>query len=296
MPGPRSTVTAESALRDTAARLCHVSREQAINPFTCLVWPEEMDRSQWFMSPELLSLQGTELAAGMTHAELQHLSFFEAVNFFSLNVAGEQDLLSGVATRLYRSPQGEVTRYLHHLLDEENKHMFYFGQFCERYAGAVYRSKSVPLAETETAETADVLFFARVLLFEELVDAFNRRMGRDRRLEPLTRELNRLHHLEEARHLLFGRRLLRVLLERQAHGWSPAARAAVQRRLTAFLEESWKQLFSVRAYRDAGIDDPYGVRRKALEHPAVLARKTALLQGPRRVLRELDLLDGEAMP
>jgi hypothetical protein len=42
--------------------------------------------------------------------------------------------MQGLAARLYRKDLLGVASYLHHFLDEENKHSVYFGGFCTRYA------------------------------------------------------------------------------------------------------------------------------------------------------------------
>ncbi|NIV75275.1 MAG: AurF domain containing protein, partial [Gammaproteobacteria bacterium] len=99
-------------------KLCRISREHFIDPFSRLEWPETLDRRQWFMSPELISLYGTGHFDAMTEEEQQRLSFFEIVNFFSINIHGERMLIEGLAKRLYRKHTEVVSPYLHHFLDE----------------------------------------------------------------------------------------------------------------------------------------------------------------------------------
>ena len=54
----------------------------------------------------------------------------EAVNFFSLNIHGERMLVAGIAQRLYRTGHAETSRYLHHFLAEENRHMVLISLDC----------------------------------------------------------------------------------------------------------------------------------------------------------------------
>src|SRR5207244_844073 len=143
----------------------------------------------------------------------------EAVNFYSLNIHGEKALLEGLAHRLYQPDLSEVSKYLHHFLDEENKHMVYFGEFCLRYAGKIYRDRKVAFPREYERGEEDFLFFGRVMIFEEIVDYFNRRMGNDERLSTVAREINRLHHSDEARHLTFGRRIVKELFEQWRPSW-----------------------------------------------------------------------------
>ena len=143
-----------------------------------------------------------------------------------------------------------------------------FAEFCARY-GRVYPPRTFALGEPELdAEQRDVLFFARVLVFEELVDAYNRRIAADARVAPLAREINRRHHLDETRHLAFGRALLRELYATRVRRWPPAARRALDERLEAYTRSLWLEYANPSVYRDAGLDDAYALARRAVADPA----------------------------
>ena len=71
-----------------------------------------------------------------------------------------------------------------------------------------------------------------------IVDTLNRAMARDRRLAPIARASNAAHHQDETRHLAFGHRLLRELVDARTACWTEAERAAVARRLTRFTEQA----------------------------------------------------------
>jgi len=161
----------------TVEKLCDSSRENYVNPYTYLEWPQMPDKEQWFMSPELISLYGTSAYETLSDAQRKRLSFYEAVNFFSLNIHGEKSLVEGLAQRLYRKDQNDIAPYLHHFLDEENKHMVYFGGFCLRYAGKVYPDRKMVIPREYAPGEEDFLFFAKVMVFEEIVDVYNVRMS-----------------------------------------------------------------------------------------------------------------------
>src|SRR5262245_39849482 len=186
-------------------KLCIASREADGSPYT-FAWPERLPEDAWYFAPELLSTAGTSIGDRLTVEESRRLSFFEAVNFFSLNIHGERLLLEGLSARLYR--RDLYTPYLHHFLEEENRHMVYFATYCLRFAGKIYPDRKVPFAREYAPGEDDFLFFARAMLFEEIVDVYNRRMAHDDRLEPAARAINLMHHRDEARHLSFGRRLV----------------------------------------------------------------------------------------
>jgi hypothetical protein len=265
-------MSASADLQATVRALSRASRRQYRNPYDSLRWPEAIGEDAWCFSPELLSLHGTAAYEAMGEAERRRLAFLEAVNFFSLNVHGERSLVEGLSRRLYTRSHLEASGYLHHFLDEENKHMVLFGEFCLRYAGKVYPDRHLAVPREYEPGEEDVLFFARVLVFEELVDFFNVRMARDERLHPLVRRINLLHHLDESRHLAFGRRWMTELWERHSPRWRPETRAAVVDSLRGYIQAAWSEYFNPDVYRDAGLADPMGVRAAALSSPAAAAR------------------------
>src|ERR1700722_12424346 len=103
-------------LKNLSSKLSDVSEKNFANPYEAIQWPASMDLHQWFTSPELISLYGTDLYESLTLEQKMKLSFYEAVNFFSLNINGEKPLIEGLAKRLYGSSVGSESRYLHHFL------------------------------------------------------------------------------------------------------------------------------------------------------------------------------------
>ena len=282
-----------ATLSELTTRLCRISQEHFIDPFSRLEWPESLDRDQWFMSPELISLHGTRHFDALDEEQRQKLSFFELINFFSINIHGERLLIEGLAKRLYRKNTETVSPYLHHFLDEENKHMFYFGRFCNKYAGKIYEEKKFAIEREYADGEEEFLFFARVMLFEELVDVYNRRMAKDQQLVPIAREINWLHHFEEARHLVFGRRIVEELFESHASGWASEARDRIRDELAHFLDGTWKEFFNPEVYKDAGLPDAYGLRRDLLTDETVEARRKTLSERCARTLYKVGLLTQE---
>ena len=166
----RSIREAIAAMSGTVDRLTELSRAKYQNPYDTVDWPDEVDpEAHYYFAPELSSLYGTRAWPG-DEAAVRRLSFHEAANFFSLNIHGEKSLMRGLAERLYRSDLADVAGYLHHFLDEENKHSVYFGGFCTRYA-KVYRSRQPSFAGAgRPRDVEDFLFFAKVMVFEEVAD------------------------------------------------------------------------------------------------------------------------------
>lgn len=280
-------------LEDTVGKLCAASRDNYVNPYARLSWPDRLDPDQWFVSPELISLHGTEFYEGLDDAGRRRLSFFEAVNFFSLNIHGEKALVEGLARRLYVDGQDGVSSYLHHFLDEENKHMVYFGEFCTRYAGRVYPDRKMVFPREYAEGEEDFLFFAKVLIFEEIVDEYNVTMAKDERLAPIARDINLIHHQEETRHLAFGRKLVKEMFAEYRQRWPAEVLKGVRTYLADYLIATWKEYYNPDVYRDAGFDEPYTVQVEGFAHASAREHRRRVSARCLRYLITNDIIEQE---
>ena len=205
-------------------------------------------------------------------------------------------LVEGLARRLYQSDTQDITPYLQHFLDEENKHMVYFGGFCMKYAGKVYPDKKMAWPREYAPGEEDFLFFAKVLIFEEIVDVYNMKMSKDERLPPIVRRINLVHHIEESRHLAFGRGLVRQLYERHAPSWSEETLRGVRDYLQGYVVATWKEYYNPDVYKDAGLHDPLGVQRSAFDDPGCQEHRKRVTRRSLRYLLEAHILDEEGSP
>lgn len=273
-------------------KLCEASRRDYANPYD-LKWPETLDRDQWFFAPELLSIHGTDVYEKLSEIDKKRLSFYEAVNFFSLNIHGEKPLTEGLARRLYSKRNISLSSYLHHFLDEENKHMIYFAGFCFRYASKIYPDKKMSIPQEYAPGEEDFLFFAKVLIFEEIVDIFNIRMARDERLVPIAREINRLHHRDESRHLVFGREIVVNLFNEYKDQWSEETLQKIRVYLAQYLLATWKEYFNPEVYKDSNISDPYALTDRVFDSSACRTRRTDISENCIRFLLKNGILEKE---
>ncbi len=263
-----------ASMGETSTRLSQLSRRSYQNPYTALEWPAAVHPERdWFSTPEYLSLYGTAVWEKLDESTRRRLAFYEAANFYSLNIHGEKGLMQGLAARLYRRDLMDVADYLHHFLDEENKHSVYFGGFCTRYAH-VYRTRQLVLNEDRSSrDVEDFLFFVKTLIFEEIVDRYNWVQARDSRLHPVARFINHNHHVEEARHLVFGRRLVAALWDACAPDWDEQKVTEIRAYLQQFLVASWREYYNPDVYVDVGLEDPWGLAEEAWATPEQRAHR-----------------------
>lgn len=282
-----------ASLASVVDRLCEASKRPAVDQAASLVWPDTIDEEEWCMSPELISLHGTEAFTGLNLRQQKRLSFFEAVNFFGLNLHGERWLVQGLSSYLYNDDRYGVSTYLHHFLEEENRHMAYFGGFCMRYAGKVYAERRLALPRAYDKGEEAFLFFARVLAFEEIVDGYNVMIAKDGRVSDIVRQINRSHHLDESRHLAFGRRYVRELFEAHVPQWSAGVLGRVREELAGYIVSLWRDFYSSAAYADAGLAHGPRLRATALAAPACRAHRRRMSRRCLQTFQSVGILERE---
>jgi hypothetical protein len=228
------------------------------------------------MPPELISIHGTSAWDALDESQRKTLSKFELGNFFSLVLQGERPLVQGLSHRLYsRSNNKNITEYLHHFLDEENKHMVMFGEFCNRYIGKVYPEKKIALPREFAKGEEEVVFFCKVMVVEELGDYYNVVIEKDERCDPLVREINRCTMSTRRATWPSAASTWPSCSSSTAPGGRPSTLAGFRQWLVDYLRASWGDYYNPTMYRDAGLADSYEMRQMAMAHPAGVALRRA---------------------
>jgi hypothetical protein len=267
-------------------RLEKLAESGYYNPYTIFDWPDAIEPDKPWMSENLTTLAGTPMWDELTREQQIALTKFEAINFFSLNIHGIRELMSDVVMRIHERTYANVSEFLHHFIGEENEHMWFFAQFCLRYGGKLY--PALPTLQADSVAhlspvARELIVFARILIFEEIVDHYNAQMATDQTLPFIAREINRVHHQDESRHVAFGRMVFVNLLGQVATR-DPAEVPVVAEYLENYLQYSIGTLYNPAAYRDAGIPDALALRRRALEHPARVKAHDQVLKRTRSFL------------
>jgi hypothetical protein len=255
----------ESGFDTMLARLAEKSREDYYNPYTKFSWPEQVSQDAWWMNPDYLTVAGTGLVED--EKTLKALARNETVNFFSLHVNGIRELMIEVSKRIHTPGYTDYNEYLHHFIGEENAHMWFFAEFCYRYTGGIYPEAASPLRRDGFGdEWDDVVVFSRILIFEEIFDYFNSRMGKDPLIPDILREIHAAHHHDESRHVAFGKQLVKRLHAR-ACAAAPERRDDMEKYIKDYMTHSVRSLYNPQSFKDAGLPNPLEVRRKAMAHP-----------------------------
>ena len=269
-------------------RLEQLAESGYYNPYTLFDWPDAIEPDKPWMSESLTSLAGTPMWDELTREQQLALTKYEAINFFSLNIHGIRELMAEVVMRIHERIYANVSEFLHHFIGEENEHMWFFAQFCLRYGGKLY--PSLPMLKDSAADdlspvAREMIVFARILIFEEIVDHYNAYMATDQSLPDIAREINRVHHQDESRHVAFGRMIFVNLLGQVAKR-DPAEVPVVAEYIEDYLQYSIGTLYNPATYRDSGIPDAVALRRRAMEHPARAEAHDRVLKRTRKFLHK----------
>jgi hypothetical protein len=172
--------------------------------------------------------------------------------------------------------------------------MWFFAEYCLRYGAKIYKQTRGGAETIPPCSAESLLVFARILIFEELVDHFNSQMDLDKDLHDTIRQINRINHQDESRHIAFGRELVRTLFEDFRSQATDEELAQVSDYLKRYMSFSFESLFNPQVYRDAGVDKPLEVRRRLLASPRrsefeqQVFRKTLLFLAKNRILGDQD--------
>ena len=161
--------------------------------------------------------------------------------------------------------------YLEHFLIEETQHLRFFSEFCRRYGGRTYPTRSLEFPDRASAEERRFLIFAGILIFEETGHFYNVSMMNDPDLPPIVRAVNRTHYDYEGRHIAAGRQMVADLYD----GFARSAKQADLARLRAKVGElrlmNFTTYYNPQVYADTDLEEPFALAATLSAHPGRLA-------------------------
>jgi hypothetical protein len=277
-------------------RLNEKSVADHYNPFTHFSWPDSLPEEAYWMSPSLLSIHGTRFEAELSESQKMTLSKWESVNFYSMNVHGIRELLIEVVDRIHTRGFELPSAFFHHFIGEENDHMWFFAEFCLRYGGKLYSTVRLRKTAPQDPELSNLLVFSRILLFEEIVDYYNTTMANDSSLHGTIREINRIHHRDESRHIAFGRELVAMLFESARPALTSEQRSEVESSLKEYLTVSLNSFCNPTVYRDARVNSIPGLRSGVLADPARHAAARRAARKPMAFFLNQEVFTSDTLP
>jgi P-aminobenzoate N-oxygenase AurF len=249
--------TAERLLRSTAAR--------SYDPELDINWSAPPVAGLPFLPERRCTLYGSPLWDRLSPGQRLELGKHEVASIAGAGIWLEFLLLRMLAKVAYRGdPASRHVQYALAEMAEECRHSTMFARMVEWMGTPGYRPpRRVQALGTALPTLAyGPAMWGAILIGEELTDRFQREMVGDESIQPLVRMVNRIHILEEARHIGFARAELTRSVARLSRAELPYHRALLGR--IAFIVS--RSLISPEVYRSVGLD-PRAARRAALANP-----------------------------
>ncbi|GAA4776704.1 diiron oxygenase [Actinomycetospora chlora] len=263
-----SAPTAERQTADrhqTAERLLKSSAKKSYDPAVDIDWDAPLVEGGIWVPEHRVSLYGTELWERMTPEQRVELGKHEACSVASVGLWFEVLLMQRLLKDFYaEDPTTPRAQYALTEVADECRHSQMFARMV-RTAGVE------PYGPQESIRQLGKLFsvvswgpaaYGAILVAEEVLDRLQREQANDERIQPLMRQVNRIHIMEEARHVSFAR-------DEVTRGMAQLSRTekAYQQFIIAYISMFVvRSLINPKVYASVGIDPAVG-RRAALGNP-----------------------------
>lgn len=249
----------------TAQRLLASSAKNSYDPLIDIDWEAPLPEGLAYLPFERVSLYGTPLWDELTPEQRVELSKNELASIASTGLWTEIILMQMLVRDAYhRDPRDPGTQYALTEVGDETRHVIMFAKALERLDCPEYRPPRFVhhLARIYKATARGPAMYAPVLVTEEVTDRLQRSTMNDESIHPLVRMVNRIHVVEEARHVRYARgELSRMLprLSRPRRGWHNLVAAIASAALV-------RVLIDPKVYASVGLD-PKQARRVARANP-----------------------------
>jgi hypothetical protein len=274
---------------EIAARLIRSSQKASFDPLVEIDWDAPLEPDRPAVPWHRCSLYGTSLWEGMSERQRADLTRHEASSISSVGIWFELILISMLTRHVYdRDPQTKHVQYALTEIADECRHSIMFAKMSEKLGCPAYGPgrKGRALGKFFRATATPLEIFAAALFVEEVLDALQREAVKDEDVQPLVRDVMRIHVVEEARHMRYASEEL----ARQWEGLSAPRRFVSSIRLAISCATAAGRLVHPRAYGAVGLDI---TEAKATAHENPHWRAT-LAFASRKVMadfEELGLLD-----
>ncbi len=194
-----------------ATQLIAASQRMTLDPFTEVDWSIPIDDSAYHLPPDKLPLFGTAQWEGMTGLQRREYSRHECAALCAAGIWFENMLMQTVLRHLANLPVTDPThRYLLVEVADECRHSTMFGEYIRRAGTPAY----APRVDVDVFGPADglpggrAMAYLLILAVEELLDVCNRATMRDHSIHVVSRQIAKLHVIEESRHVSFAKTYL----------------------------------------------------------------------------------------
>jgi P-aminobenzoate N-oxygenase AurF len=203
------TVTAPTPERErTAERLLRSSAKRSFDPTVEVDWDADQPAEVFYAPPKYSSLYGTELWEQMTPEQRVQLTKHEVASIASVGIWFEEILMQMLLRYAYdRDLTRKDIQWTLTEIADECRHSIMFATMIKVFDAPNYGVNRVShqLGRVFKAISNQVQTFAGTMYVEEILDSFQRDAMDDESLQPIVRQVSRIHVIEEARHISYAR-------------------------------------------------------------------------------------------
>jgi len=193
-------------------RLIRISKEHPLMPETYIPWQQQPADDDIYLPEILTSLHGLEIYDTLTPAQKLDLGRHELVQVIASYAWGEGLFCLFMTRHLLTLPADNIEhRFLIRELIEELRHQEMFGQAIAMINGKPIKQSGVHKFFGEFSNKylpADYLFMGSVSV-ELVTDVYGNYARKNANVYPVIKKMFDLHNIEEARHIIFTKSLLK---------------------------------------------------------------------------------------
>lgn len=262
----RALAVAKEADREkTAARLLKSSADKFYDPDVDIDWNAPVEEGKHYQPPHRISLYGTYLWDRLSEEQRIELGKHEIASIASNGIWFEVLLMQMLLRVVYSSdPTTKHAQYALTEIADECRHSTMFANAIQNFDVPAYGPRRYVhhAAKALNLVAYGPAMYASILVAEELLDRLQRETMADETVQPLIRMVNRIHVLEEARHVTFARQEVAAGMAKMGK-----TERAYQRFVTAVVSfHVARSLINPKVYRAVGLD-PKEAWSVALSNP-----------------------------
>jgi hypothetical protein len=265
MTGAASVADGTTEREITAGRLLRSTAVRSYDPELDIDWASPAVPGKRFILERRCSLFGTPLWDRLSRQQRLELGKHEAASVASTGIWLEFSLMRVLAKLAYQGdPVSRHVQYALAELAEECRHSTMFARMIEWMGTPRYGppARVQAIGNLLPALARGPAMWGAILIGEEIPDRFQREQVDDDSIQPLMRMVNRIHIVEESRHISYARAELSRSVAAVGRAEIPYHRALLAR----FALIVSRSLISPQVYRSVGLD-PRVARRAALANP-----------------------------
>jgi P-aminobenzoate N-oxygenase AurF len=260
----------------TAARLLRSAAKVSFDPQVEVDWAAEQPADVLYAPERCSSLYGTELWNGLSQEERATLTKHEVASIASVGIWFEEILMQMLLRYAYdRDLTRKDVQWTLTEIADECRHSIMFATMTKAFGAPNYGVGRVAheLGRIFKAISNQTLTFAGTMYVEEILDGLQREAMDDDSVQPLVRQVSRIHVIEEARHISYARE--ETLRAQAESGW--LKRIYNQFMIGLIVHQATGSLIHPDVYVNAGLD-PKAARAAAAANPNWRATKTGLAE------------------